>query len=412
MIRAIGPFAGLFGGGQGERTQALDVRGSMFGSYDVDRVKGVDPSTLGDLGLAQSGAASGIDGTVSYSRKAERVQFALSGGGSFQDFAASGFSGATYDGGTSLGVNLTRKVVLSAAGGISHAPYYGFAPGLAPDPLSGIPLAPGYRYAAVADPTTSLAGSLSLANNFSRRSTLGADVHWTQTRFRGVDANGDRSTQYFSDVGASVSFSRHISRLLAFHATYGRDQVRNVTSGSPFFQTIEVGLDYGSTLSFARRTRLSFSTSTSVLRFEGASHVRVDGSVSLMRGFARTWSASVGYVRGTEFVPGFGQPLLSDAVDVSIGGSIAPRAQWSANAGYSSGQIGYTGSGSFGTWLASSTLEYALTRRLAVFGQYSFYRYRIPAGSTVIPLLPTFRRDAGTVGLTVWLPIIKSRGSE
>jgi hypothetical protein len=191
---------------------------------------------------------------------------------------------------------------------------------------------------------------------------------------------------------------------------YGRDQVQDM-AGSPSFQTIDAGLDYGNSLSFARRMSLSFSTSTSIVRIEGANHFRLDGSVRLMRSFARTWSAAVSYDRGTEFIPGFGQPFLSDAAEASIGGSITPRTRWSANAGYSYGQIGYTSSASFGALVADSTLEFALTRRLAVFGDYSFYRYRIPVESTVIPLLPLFRRHAATVGLTMWLPVINPRGT-
>ena len=63
-------------------------------------------------------------------------------------------------------------------------------------------------------------------------------------------------------------------------------------------------------------------------------------------------------------------------------------------------------------YAVSSTLELALTRGLGLFGQYAYYHYRVPPGSTDIPLLPLFSRHTVTVGLTAWLPLIHSRSRE
>src|SRR5262249_27707168 len=154
--------------------------------YDRNRVNGADLSTLSDLGLAQSGAASGIDGTATYIRRGGHAHFQGTAGASFQEFAASNFSGGTYFGQAQVGADLTRRIVLAARAGASHTPFYQFAPGLAADPSSAVPLTPGYGVAAVAEPNTSVDGSLSLTDNFSRRSFLMVEGHWSQTGFRNV----------------------------------------------------------------------------------------------------------------------------------------------------------------------------------------------------------------------------------
>jgi hypothetical protein len=410
MTRAIGPFADLFGGGdQRDKSQSLDVRGSLFGTYDGAVVTGIDPAEVKALGLAQSGAVGGVDGTLAYGRNAARAQFGLNGGGSFQRYAASAFGGATFFADTHLNVNLTRKVVLGTNAGVNHSPFYQFTPGLPQDTLGTVPLTPGYGVAAVAQPNTSFDGALSLTDSFSKRSTIAADVRWNETRFSGGQT-GVTTSPAFREWGANLTFTHHISRPLNFHLGYGRDQVR--TGGpeqSPVLQSIDIGVDYGDTLSFARRVTLSFSSSTAIVKFAGATNYRVDGTAMLARGFARTWSASVEYVRGIQFIPGFGQPLLSDAVTTTVGGLIAPRMSWTANAGYSLGEVGFDGTNSFGVLSASSTLETAVTRVLGVFVQYSYYRYKAPIGTSAIPLLPLFSRHAATVGLSAWLPIIKPR---
>ena len=66
---------------------------------------------------------------------------------------------------------------------------------------------------------------------------------------------------------------------------------------------------------------------------------------------------------------------------------------------------GFGGSG-FNVYSASTRLDVALNRTLGLYGQYSYYRYEIPPGSSDINLLSKLSRQIATVGLSVWLPII------
>jgi hypothetical protein len=169
-----------------------------------------------------------------------------------------------------------------------------------------------------------------------------------------------------------------------------------------------VGLDYGSALSFSRRTTLAFTTSTEALRYGNQTNYRVDGSATLTRGFARTWSASLSYLRATDFRPGFYQPLLSDSVNAEIGGLVARHVQWVSGVGASYGTVGFTGSHIFSTYTATSSIDVAIRRSLGVFGQYGFYAYHMPAGSAAFELAPRLSQHSVTVGLSVWAPIIRN----
>ena len=130
-------------------------------------------------------------------------------------------------------------------------------------------------------------------------------------------------------------------------------------------------------------------------------------SYSACESAPRTWSASAEYRRGTNFVPGFRQPLFSDSVTSSIAGLIATHVQWSSEIGFSRGEIGFVGDKPFGVYSATSKIEYGITRSLGAFGQYTYYRYNVPLGSDAFELLPLFSRQAWMVGLTAWVPIIR-----
>ena len=164
-------------------------------------------------------------------------------------------------------------------------------------------------------------------------------------------------------------------------------------------ETIDAGVDYGDTLAFARRTALSFTTSTAAIRYLGETHYRLNGSARLTRGFGRTWSSWVGYNRDTEFRIGFSAPLLSDSIDAGLAGQFSWRAKWSTGVGYTNGTIGF-GSDRFHTYSATSRLDFALNRMLAVFGQYGHYHYEVPPGSSTLNLVPRFSRQTVVIGLS------------
>ena len=54
----------------------------------------------------------------------------------------------------------------------------------------------------------------------------------------------------------------------------------------------------------------------------------------------------------------------------------------------------------------SSRLNFALTQRLGVFAQYAVYYHTLPATQTHFAMFGNVSRQAVTVGLNTWVPII------
>src|SRR5438309_1854865 len=78
-------------------------------------------------------------------------------------------------------------------------------------------------------------------------------------------------------------------------------------------------------LSFSRHTQIGFGTGTSVLTNATGRRLRLALSSSLARDWSRAWSARLEYNRPIEYLAGFAQPFLSDAVTVGANGRLGRR---------------------------------------------------------------------------------------
>jgi hypothetical protein len=400
--RANGPYSGVLGGQPDEnRTQGLDLHGSMFGAWDENIFPASEATTQLDPRLKESGASAGVSGSLGYDRRGDRAQFGLNGGVNAREYASSPNLVAAYQAGTVLTANLTPKLMFNAQGSASYSPFFHFAPFLDVGMGSVGPLTGNFEYAALAERNVGLDASVGLTNNFTKRTSLFITASERDWRLLDDPQNNLRSW------GARAGVHHNLTHGLGVHLGYGRDQNEYAFAGvAPYVnQTIDAGVDYGDTLSFARRTALSFSTSTAATRYLGETHYRLNGLVRLTRGFSRTWSTWVGYDRNTEFRIGFRAPLLTDSVNAGLAGLVMWRVKWSMGAGYTRGTVGF-GSNDFSVYSGTSRFDLAITRMLALFGQYAYYHYEVPPGSSALNLVPRFSRQVATVGLTVWVPLI------
>ena len=46
-------------------------------------------------------------------------------------------------------------------------------------------------------------------------------------------------------------------------------------------------------------------------------------------------------------------------------------------------------------------------RLVAMYAQYGYYRSDLPMGSTTLDILPRFSRETASIGLSLWVPIIR-----
>ena len=114
-----------------------------------------------------------------------------------------------------------------------------------------------------------------------------------------------------------------------------------------------------------------------------------------------------------EYRQGFRGPLMSDTVSTNFGTQLGRNASWSAQAALSRGSIGFgdAGYGDYHSASAGVSVTRALNRRIGVNASYSYYRYGVPSGSTVITSLSRFSRQSVSGGLTLWVPLIGNEAS-
>jgi hypothetical protein len=321
---------------------------------------------------------------------------------------APGSPDVSFSAGTGLSTRLTRKIDFGTSANVSYSPFFSFLTSANPntptfDPTFGIP---SVGFAAVGQRNVTFDGSMGITANLTKRSSVAVQGSWREMHL--FDSTSNDVLTY----GAHATFSHRLTRTLGFHAGYGRDLTRYVgTTVAPTrSDSYDVGLDYGDALTvpIGRRATLTFGTSASVVNSRGGTYFRVNGNAGLSRALGRTWSASIAYSRSMNFVAAFTEPVLSDSVFGSFGGLLAPRLSWTSGAGLSRGQVGFTATEHFTTYSASSGVTYGLFRSVGLYGQYSYYRYRIPPGSTTLNLLSSFGHQTISVGLSFWVPIINN----
>jgi len=185
--------------------------------------------------------------------------------------------------------------------------------------------------------------------------------------------------------------------------------------------SIEIGLGYGDgiTLTLGRHYTLTMGVGAQlakngdpalVLKTGQQTAFVVTGAAILSRSIGRSWGTSVGYSRGTSYMVGFQQPVVTDSLNAGLGGPLGERLQFSIGAGASRGQqIFATSGGSLVSYTASTRLTYALFKNLGLYSQASYYRFSIPSDFINFGFVPDLDRRSASVGLTTWLPLIKPR---
>ena len=403
--RVAGPFEGVLGGNK-DAPQTLDFRGSLSAVWD-DQLSGV--GTVDDDRYLQDGAGLGGSVGLSHSKNAEGLRWQSSVDSGFRLYGTgSDEMAATFSGSTGIDTNLNARTSLGASLSAGYSPFYDYAPNVgAPSSISGFD--DPFRFATVAARNISLSETVGLSTRISRRDTVTGSVGAQQYVFF------EESSASTSSWSLQAQYSRELTRTMGVHAGvshwvghYEYDDQPTATTNS-----IDAGIHYGDTLQFSRRTAVSFSTSTSVVSWEGETDFRINATVDLTRAISRTGSVGVSYVRDVSFVAGFRGPLMSDTVSTNFGTQLGRNASWSAQAALSRGSIGFgdAGYGDYHSASAGVSVTRALNRRIGVNASYSYYRYGVPSGSTVITSLSRFSRQSVSGGLTLWVPLIGNEAS-
>lgn len=408
--RAAGPFAGLLGNATDvDARHTLDVRGSLFGAWDDNLTDNNDPAL--DNRFLRSGAAAGGSASLTHARRSMRFQWQSSANTSLRLYGTdSSDRAATYNLQSGISTQLNQRVSLSANGGLTFSPYYDFAPGVDGRLSNSGAFGGGFNVATVAERNRATSGSAGLNFQISRRDSVGVSANAFRYEFL------DQANSGIDSWSLGASWGRTLTRGLGVHAGFTRQEVSYERAGGSSVRgdNIDIGIDYNDTLVFAlsRRTALSFGTSTSAYRWNNHTYFRLNGTAQLTRSFGRSGSASLGYERRTSFDPAFRDPVQEDGVNAGINNQLNRRTTWSGQVALQRGNIGFgSNTPTFKSYNAGGGVQVAMTRYLGLFTDYSFYRYDVPAGSTVFTSLSRFSRHSITAGLSVWAPLIADKRS-
>lgn len=414
------PFRGLFGGPQDPtRPQSLEVTLNAYGGYDDNVIAGqggvgADPRAQVGSGLVGGGAS------VAYSKASRRSNFSATFGSDTRYYPERAtLSASSYNGGAGLSYELSRRSRITLAQSIAYMPFYqlGVFPGVG-DPVLGGGVPSNLDLAVTRQPSWLSNSSVDYEQQLGRRSSLTLMYAYTRQDFAEVAqptdpdvaplGSGDLSYQM-----AGFRFRRSLSRYLALRLGY---QYRKGTFGFPADTQIEghnidVGVDYARTLSFSRRTSLTFSTGSAIVQTTDQDRTyRVTGNATLSHEFTRTWQGQLTYLRDVGFFGNFNQPIFSDSFNSRLRGSLGDRIQLTLNAGYLTGQLGLVDneSSNFKTFTGSASMMYALTELLGIDVSYSYFDYSFSQAASAPPgLRPRFDRNSVRAGLTLWLPLIR-----
>jgi hypothetical protein len=178
-------------------------------------------------------------------------------------------------------------------------------------------------------------------------------------------------------------------------------------------QTIDAGLLFSRSLSFSRRTSVSFRTGTVVADNPsgiGNPRLVVIGRANLTHELGRTWDASLLYARGVTLSEAWPDPVIYDSVLARVNGLLSRRINVSATARTARGHSGLSDSASTGfDWVVvGANLGYALSRFANLSVRYSYYIHDFENTALLAPGVPpgVGRHGAG-VYLMLWAPLIQ-----
>jgi hypothetical protein len=135
---------------------------------------------------------------------------------------------------------------------------------------------------------------------------------------------------------------------------------------------------------------------------------RLIGQASAGYLFRKTWQLGAMYRRGVDYVPGLTEPVLTDGMTGSLGGSLTRRLEASVAVGYASGVAALKVAGPrFDTYTSALKLRLALSQSLSVDGEYLYYLYDFRRYASLVSGMPSaLERNGLRVGLTVLMPTL------
>jgi opacity protein-like surface antigen len=346
-------------------------------------------------------APSRIYGEVGYTARTRRSLFALSGATTvthqpqFSRFAAVGYAGAA-----NWNVTLGRRTSFEMKQRFSLAPLELFNSVGSGTETGGFSVLTSDN-ALPSRQMLTYDGSFDLRRTLSRRSSMALSLTSSLSSVRSENATRN-------EVRAGLVTGRVERRLGAAASLYagygfGLTDLSNPAVGSSTAERhdISAGIDYARRLPFATDTTFKFVAGSTVLAMSTGRAVRITTIAALERPFARLWSGRLEYSRPVEYVAGFTEPLLSDAIRLDVRGRLSGRVWTTMQTAYSQGSIGLDGA-DFANYFVTGRvgLQIRPHLRLDVDGYWSSYRFN--SASPLPSFVPELVRRRGVRAGLAW----------
>lgn len=408
---------GLFGSGpRADAKTTLDVRASIVEGYDSDVPRSlastIDPSTL------QSGGFSTLlDTSASYGWRKDKTELAANATSVLRHYAE---LGNTKSVGHSAGVGFTTETLggttlfANQSAAFTPAYLYGLFPGIgALEPGDAGLTAPDYG---VSDLESYLyTTTMSLTHGLGRRSSVSATGEYFYT-----DRLGETDTwSDISSYGLRGRFSRNTTRNTAMSTElrYRSGEYGYRSGGTTTEFGLDIGFDYSRPISASRRATLSVRIGVSGADYPGSAlgligfqrQYRTVGEATFNYPLNQTWTATANIRRGLEYASDLPTPVVANGVSASVTGLLTRRVDLSFLAAYASGEsILNRDSLFFDTYTGDMRVRVAVSRTLAVFGEYLYYYYDFQnAGLLLGHIPPGLERNGVRAGLTLWMPALR-----
>jgi hypothetical protein len=415
--RPARPYRGLFGGGQGNTEQLLQLTASTDGGYDTNVLAGSTPN--GDTGTGVPGKSEATAGPfgqftvgVEYTLNRKRVGFAAIANTAQRFYSSQASNGllGTYSGGLSGWFHLAKKTRLSVDETSWYQPFLSYSyfpvPSVIQEDEIAVPdVAPQFDLAVGHQTQTRNAITASLTQQITSRSSVsvGGSYDVTQSSGNAID---------LTSYSANARYTIQLAKGLGVHAGYGYQEGRYsgslvASQPSPVFHNIDIGIDYNRPLSFSRRATISFATGSAAIQdYRGTSYHMI-GNANFKYELNRTWLASLGYSRDTQFLQNLRQPVFSDSLSAGLHGLFSRRFEFGATASASRGIVGVLSADNFSSYFGTVSLTTGLTRTVALHTSYSYFRSTFDRTVDLPGVLqPNLARQTVQAGLSFQLPIL------
>jgi hypothetical protein len=408
-----GPSQGVFRGSEPTAAggQTLALTGSLFGGYDDD----LSATGIGEAGAGRgpsgAGKHSGLDLGFIYARGGRDVQFSASTSNTvryYPDF--SDLLPTSHAASAALRIRLTPRSNVSAQIASVYTPDFTFAPTLAPDATARDfqPLLAPYRDYAFS--TLTYDANLGFNRELSSRSNLSARLGKRYTDFRKTPGKS-------TDQGAGVEFSNRFHRNTRMSLSYNHRQnyYASVVAADgegrrTSVQDFDVRIDRDWPMSPTRGMAFHVRMGPSLLQ-QGRLQRYTANAGGGFEYRLRTWATEVSYRRGVNFVEGVADPIPSDSGNIAIRGLLGRRLNLLIDASLVTGEIGLDLQGSaYDSYSGIARLQLAVSRSVAVFGDYLYQQYSFGNGTPLPATYPRTRERHGVrVGMDLSVPLLKQR---